>query len=165
MRGYAAQDPSALNADQRSAVANLPVLEGSIRELEDLMRQVEEAELIAAARQRELREAAERDFESRVAERVAEAQLALAGRLGGFLSLHSLLRPATVAEQELTFAPLDLPPRMADAVLATDILRVARMYDDIIEGGGAAQNVLGGLATGPNEDDEEGEFSRARGSF
>lgn len=156
MRGYAAQDDAALNADQRSAVANLPVLEGAIRELEDLMRQVEEAELVAAARERELREAAEREFEARVAARVAEAQLALAGRLGGFLSLHSLLRPAT-AEQELTFAPLDLPPRMADAVLATDILRVARMYNDIIEGGDAAHAVLGGLASGPDEEDEEGE--------
>jgi hypothetical protein len=48
---------------------------------------------------------------------------------------------------------------LADEVQATDILRVGRMYEDLLAGGEKAGAVLGGLTTGAQGEDEESEFA------
>ncbi|GMK58127.1 hypothetical protein CspeluHIS016_0501590 [Cutaneotrichosporon spelunceum] len=157
-RGHSSKPEAELNDDQRAGLASLPQLEAAAKELEDLSRAVEDAELVAAGKIREEREAAERAMDARVAAAAAEFQLAVAGRLASFLCLHTLLRPARPNDHEnLTFAPLTLPLRLQDEVLATDILRVARMYDDLTTGGEAGRAVLISLSSGPDEEDEEGE--------
>ncbi len=84
-----------------------------------------------------------------------EFQRATAARLAAFLSLHALLRPARPDDHDnLTFAPLALPLRLQDEVRATDILRIARMYDDLSGGGEAGHAVLVALAA-PGDDEEE----------
>lgn len=40
-RGYASQKPETLNADQRAGLASLPALEGTVKELEELSKQIE----------------------------------------------------------------------------------------------------------------------------
>lgn len=129
------------------------------RELEELVKLAEDAELVAAARAREIREAADKDFESRVSTRLSGHQLVLADKIANFLTLHALLHPARPSDHSnLTFAPLTLPLRLQDEVLATDILRVGRMYDDLVAGGEAGHGVLTVLSTGPSGGDEEGEL-------
>lgn len=131
------------------------------RELEELTRAVEEAELVAAAKAREEREASERVFNARVEARLAEFHLSTASRLGSFLCLHSLLHPARPDDHDnLTFAPLALPLRLQDEVLATDILRVARMYGDLAAGGSEGHAVLVTLSSGPKGEDDESESSQ-----
>lgn len=128
-----------------------------MRELEELSKAVEETELVSAARAREVRESADRDIEERVQARLAEHHASIADGIGGFLGLHALLRPAPSDDHfNLTFAPLALPRRLEDEVLATDILRVARMYDDLLAGGDGARVVLSMLAVGSTGDDEGG---------
>ncbi|BEJ13141.1 hypothetical protein CspHIS471_0303150 [Cutaneotrichosporon sp. HIS471] len=157
-KGYATKPEAELNDDQRAGLASLPQLEAAVKELEDLSRAVEDAELVAAAKIREEREAADRAFDARVAAATASFQLAVAERLASFLCLHTLLRPARPDDHEnLTFAPLALPLRLQDEVRATDILRVARMYDDLTTGGDAGHGVLVSLSVGPDEDDDEDE--------
>ncbi|BEI82306.1 hypothetical protein CcaverHIS002_0301740 [Cutaneotrichosporon cavernicola] len=157
-KGYTTKPEAELNDDQRAGLASLPQLEAAVKELEDLSRAVEDAELVAAAKIREEREAADRAFDARVAAATASFQLAVAERLASFLCLHTLLRPARPDDHEnLTFAPLALPLRLQDEVRATDILRVARMYDDLTTGGDAGHGVLVSLSVGPNENDEEDE--------
>ncbi|CAK9783708.1 hypothetical protein CC85DRAFT_302340 [Cutaneotrichosporon oleaginosum] len=160
-KGYQSKAPADLNNDQRAGIASLPQLEAAAKELEELSRAVEDAELVAAAKIREEREAAERAFDARVAAAIADFQLTTATRLASFLSLHSLLRPARPDDHEnLTFAPLALPLRLQDEVRATDILRVARMYDDLTSGGTAGHAVLVSLSSDIQEDDEDEEAVR-----
>lgn len=122
------------------------------------MKHMEEAELVAAAKNREVRESLEREFDERLSTRVREHHTATASKIGHFLSLHSLLHPARSNDHaNLTFAPLTLPMRLQDEVLATDILRVGRMYDDLLAGGDAAYTVLDALASGAKDVDDEGE--------
>ncbi|WOO78870.1 uncharacterized protein LOC62_02G002407 [Vanrija pseudolonga] len=157
-RGYADKPAETLNADQVAGLAALPQLEAASRELEELSRQVEDAELVAAAKTREVREAAERDLEDRVTARVRDHTLSIASQVAAFLKLHSLLHPARPNDHtNLTFAPLTLPYALQDQVLATDILRVGRMYDDLLAGGEAGHDVLSGLvAPRTGLDDDEG---------
>ncbi|KAL1410146.1 hypothetical protein Q8F55_004149 [Vanrija albida] len=158
-RGYADKPADTLNADQVAGLAALPQLEAASRELEELSRQVEDAELVAAAKTRELREAAERDLEARVADRVRDHTLSIASQVALFLQLHSLLHPARPNDHtNLTFAPLTLPYALQDQVLATDILRVGRMYDDLLAGGQSGHDVLSGLIaprTGLDDDEDD----------
>jgi len=133
------------------------VLEAVAKELEEVMKAMEEVELVAAAKAREVREAAERDVEGRVTALLRDHGLTVAGHVTQFMNLHSLLHPARPSDHaNLTFAPLALPLRLQDEVLATDILRVGRMYDDLLAGGDAAHAVLSVLAAGQTGDDEEG---------
>lgn len=119
---------------------------------------MEDAELVAAAKTREVREEAERDLEDRVAASVRDHTLSIASQVAVFLKLHSLLHPARPNDHtNLTFAPLTLPYALQDQVLATDILRVGRMYDDLLAGGEAGHDVLSGLvAPRTGLDDDEG---------
>lgn len=67
-----------------------------------------------------------------------------------------MLHPARASDHEhLTFAPLDLPDNLSDEVQATDVIRVGRLYEDLLTGGEAAQGVLDVLVSGPNGEDEE----------
>ena len=81
----------------------------------------------------------------------------LAGSLSLFLRLRSLLHPARPSDHEhLTFSPLTLPKLLQDEVQATDILRVGRMWDELMNGEESAKRVLEGLANGPEQGDAEG---------
>lgn len=76
--------------------------------------------------------------------------------LSRFLRLHALLHPARPDDYEqLTFGRLDLPSALSDEVQATDVLRVGRMYEDLLAGEEAAKNVLSALAKGVTGNDEE----------
>ncbi|WVQ94562.1 hypothetical protein IAU59_001642 [Kwoniella sp. CBS 9459] len=155
-RGYASQPHDKLNADQKSAIASLPLLEGVYKELEDLTKQVEYVELEQAGKVREIKEQAKQEAEGVAASRVAESQFALSTPLGLFIRLHALLHPARSYDHEhLTFARLDLPPALQDEVQATDVLRVGRMHEDLVAGGERGAGVLAGLVRGPTEEDED----------
>ena len=78
--------------------------------------------------------------------------------LAKFLKLYGLLHPARPSDHShITFEKLDLPPHLKDEVQATDVLRVGRLYDDLLAGGATAQAVLDGLVAGAYGD-EEGRF-------
>ncbi|KAL7419328.1 hypothetical protein Q5752_006166 [Cryptotrichosporon argae] len=158
IRAYTDQDLASLNADQRKAVASLPELEGRSRELEELSKQVEEAELVAASRAREVREADQRANAEAAQAKIVAAQIALATPLSHFLKLHALLfpgasQPADLAQ--LTFTSLELPLRLRDEVEASDIRRVGQMYAALLGGGAEGAQMLAGLAEGANGVDEE----------
>ncbi|WWD16851.1 hypothetical protein CI109_101283 [Kwoniella shandongensis] len=155
-KGYAAQPPTSLNNDQRSAIASLPNLEGIYRELEDLSKQVEYVELEQAGKVREIREQAQKETEGVASTKVTEFQTSLSTPLSLFLRLHSLLHPARPSDHEhLTFGRLELPSNLQDVVQATDVLRVGRMYEDLIAGGESGAAIISGLVKGPVGDDEE----------
>ncbi|KAI9632245.1 uncharacterized protein MKK02DRAFT_30112 [Dioszegia hungarica] len=158
-RAYAAQPADKLNADQRAAIASLPVLEAQSRELEDLIKSggpVEVAELGEAAKMRGLKEDAEKESKVAAEGSSAASLTSLAEPLSRFLKLHALLHPARSADHEhLTFSPLSLPSQLQDEVQATDILRVGKMYEELLGGGEAAAGVLRGLVKGSTGDDEE----------
>jgi 23S rRNA pseudoU1915 N3-methylase RlmH len=157
-RNYATQDASTLNADQRSAIAALPALEAVSKELDEVMKAMEEVELVAAAKAREEREAAARDADASAADRLKDHGVQVAAHVMGFMGLHSLLHPSRPSDHtNLTFAPLTLPLRLQEEVLATDILRVARMHDELAAGGDSAHAVLQVLAEGSTGADEESE--------
>ncbi|WWC68891.1 uncharacterized protein I206_102827 [Kwoniella pini CBS 10737] len=155
-RGYAAQPHESLNADQRAAVASLPAMEGVYKELDDLIKQIEPVELEQAGRIREVKEQAEQEVQISIAKRISEFQSSLSTPLSLFLRLHQLLHPARSTDHEhLTFARLELPSKLQDEVQATDVLRVGRMYEDLISGGERGSEVIAGLIRGPTGEDEE----------
>ncbi|KAK8861248.1 hypothetical protein IAR55_002067 [Kwoniella newhampshirensis] len=155
-KGYAEKPPSTLNNDQRAAIAALPNLEGTYRELEDLSKQVEYVELEQAGKVREIREQARKEAEGIASTKVTEFQTTLSTPLALFLRLHTLLHPARTSDHEhLTFAKLDLPSNLQDVVQATDVLRVGRMYEDLTNGRETAAAVISGLVRGPVGEDEE----------
>ncbi|GFZ42932.1 hypothetical protein JCM24511_00650 [Saitozyma sp. JCM 24511] len=158
-RAYAAQSPETLNADQRSAIATLPVLESAYNELQELIKPggpVEVAELNESAKLRAARDEAVKSAESVAASRVSEYQDKLVTPLSLFLRLYTLLHPARPSDHEhLTFGHLVLPSALQDEVQATDVLRVGRMYEDLIGGGESAKAVLAELVRGSTGEDEE----------
>ncbi|OCF58193.1 hypothetical protein L486_04223 [Kwoniella mangroviensis CBS 10435] len=155
-RGYASQPHETLNADQKAAINSLPALETVYKELEDISKQVEPIELEQAGKLRELKEQARQEAEGSVAGKIAEFQTSLSTPLSIFLRLHRLLHPARPSDHEhLTFARLDLPANLQDEVQATDVLRVGRMYDDLLAGGDRGVEVIAGLVKGSTGDDEE----------
>nr|XP_018264294.1 uncharacterized protein I303_02459 [Kwoniella dejecticola CBS 10117]OBR86452.1 hypothetical protein I303_02459 [Kwoniella dejecticola CBS 10117] len=155
-RGYAAQPHESLNADQKAAVASLPAMEGVYKELEDLIKQIEPVELEQAGKLREVKEQAKQEAESTIAGKVSDFQSALSTPLSLFLRLRQLLHPARSSDHDhLTFARLDLPANLQDEVQATDVLRIGRMYEDLLTGGEAGKVVIAGLVSGPTGDDEE----------
>ncbi|WVR04121.1 hypothetical protein IAU60_001120 [Kwoniella sp. DSM 27419] len=161
-RGYAAQPHDSLNADQRSGVASLPMLEGVYKELEDLTKQVEYVELEQAGKVREIREQAREATKAAAAAQVGEFQSALGHPLSLFLRLHALLHPARSDDHEhLTFTRLDLPANLMEEVQATDVLRVGRMHEDLLAGGDAASGVIAGLVAGATGEDEENDHVHA----
>lgn len=118
---------------------------------------MEEADLVAAARQREALERAAATAVTAQETAVKEGVASTAANVTAFMDLHALLRPARTSDHEsLTFAPLVLPLALQDEVLATDILRVARMYEDLSSGGEVAHGVLAVLAAGPSGTNKEG---------
>jgi hypothetical protein len=83
----------------------------------------------------------------------------LVAPLSLFLRLHTLLHPARPSDHEhLTFGHLVLPSALQDEVQATDVLRVGRMYEDLIGGGETAKAVLAELVRGSTGEDEESEW-------
>ncbi|WWC87609.1 uncharacterized protein L201_002499 [Kwoniella dendrophila CBS 6074] len=155
-KGYVSQPHDSLNADQKSAINSLPTLESIYKELEDLAKQVEPVELEQAGKIRELKEQAKQEAEGTVAGKVSEFQASLSTPLSLFLRLHQLLHPARSSDHEhLTFARLDLPSNLQDEVQATDVLRVGRMYEDLVVGGEQGSGVIAGLIKGPIGEDEE----------
>jgi hypothetical protein len=89
----------------------------------------------------------------------SDPQTSLAEPLSRFLKLHALLHPARSADHEhLTFSPLSLPSQLQEEVQATDILRVGKMYEELLGGEDAAAGVLRGLVKGSTGDDEESEY-------
>ncbi|WVW79868.1 hypothetical protein I302_101838 [Kwoniella bestiolae CBS 10118] len=155
-RGYASQSQDSLNADQKAAVSSLPTMESIYKELEDLLKQVEPVELEQAGKIREMKEQARKEAEGSVAGKMTDLQTSLSSPLALFLRLHRLLHPARPSDHEhLTFARLDLPSNLQDEVQATDVLRVGRMYDDLLAGGERGSEVIAGLVRGSTGDDEE----------
>ena len=89
---------------------------------------------------------------------ISPVQSKVSAKLGLFIRLHALLHPASPTDHHhLTFGHLTLPVLLQDEVQATDVLRVGRMWQDLKDGGKAAQAVLYGLVAGPQLGDEEGE--------
>lgn len=93
----------------------------------------------------------------------ANMQAAISDALSAFLRLYNLLHPARSADHEhITFSRLELPAQLQDQVQATDILRVGRMYEDLLAGGSKGAEVLKNLTTGASGDDEESEWKGIR---
>ncbi|WRT65360.1 uncharacterized protein IL334_002303 [Kwoniella shivajii] len=155
-RGYASQPHEQLNADQRAGISSLPILENLHKELEELSKQVEPVELEQAGKIREIKQQATKEAENNVSEKITEFQYSLSTPLALFLRLHKLLHPARSSDHDhLTFARLDLPLNLQDAVQATDVLRIGRMYEELIAGGESGKEIIAGLVKGSTGDDEE----------
>lgn len=89
----------------------------------------------------------------------AGSQDKLVTPLSLFLRLYTLLHPARPSDHEhLTFGHLVLPSALQDEVQATDVLRVGRMYEDLIGGGETGKAVLAELVRGETGEDEESEW-------
>ncbi|WVQ92166.1 hypothetical protein IAS59_005974 [Cryptococcus gattii] len=155
-RGYASQKPETLNADQKAGLASLPALEGTVKELEELSKQIEYVELEQSGKARELKDQAKKDAEAYGLAQVEQFQSTISTPLSLFLRLYNLLHPARASDHDnLTFGRLELPRNMQEEVQATDLLRVGRWYEDLLVGGERGKAIVKCLATGPSGDDEE----------
>ncbi|KIR27050.1 hypothetical protein I307_04879 [Cryptococcus deuterogattii 99/473] len=155
-RGYASQKPETLNTDQKAGLASLPALEGTVKELEELSKQIEYVELEQFGKARELKDQAKKDAEAYGLAQVEQFQSTLSTPLSLFLRLYNLLHPARASDHDnLTFGHLELPRNMQEEVQATDVLRVGRWYEDLLAGGERGKAIVKCLATGPSGADEE----------
>ena len=86
-------------------------------------------------------------------------QDALVQPLSRFLRLHAVLHPARTSDHEhLVLGKLTLSSALRDALQPSDVLRVGRLYEDLMAGEGAAKGLLNGLVKGVTGEDEESEY-------
>ncbi|GHJ87685.1 hypothetical protein NliqN6_4087 [Naganishia liquefaciens] len=138
-RAYTEKPESALNPDQKAAIATLPTLEGGLRELEDIAKAVETIE-------HEHRLASRDELEAAKLEAVEVYKRETLPLLSSLIAVHSSLHPASVSTST-SFIPVDLPPHLQD-ISSSDVSAVDDMYERLRNGGSEGVEVVLSLVKG-----------------
>lgn len=142
-----------LNEDQKRAIASKPALEATVKELQDLLKILEEDELLDEQRINAVREEEERKVKGRVDAAIAAEQKNADSNLTfllQFLHLYSLFNAATQAGE--SFAPVIMAPVLETAT-AQEVAAINSLFHQLANGpiaggGGDAFQSIQSLASG-----------------
>ncbi|KAH9811367.1 hypothetical protein DFH28DRAFT_983181 [Melampsora americana] len=141
-----------LNEDQKRAIASKPALEATVRELQDLLKILEEDELLDEQRINAVREEEERKVKGRVDAAIAAEQKNADSNLTFLLQFLHLYSLFNAANQPASFVPVMMPPVLETAT-AQEVAAINALFHQLANGpiaggGGDAFQSIQSLASG-----------------
>ncbi|KAG8685404.1 hypothetical protein FRC09_014764, partial [Ceratobasidium sp. 395] len=140
---YKAMDK--LNEDQKAAIAGLPALEGTIKELESIKKTVETLEAGASRTRAQERAELHKQNERRVSEAAQHAEAALLPRITSllsFLALRNLLTHSTPTDLSISEPEREAILSAGDALLAyPPVGHVEEIVKGFLSGAGSWQDI------------------------